>query len=258
MPSSSSKRPSDPSPIHPPAYKSAAPPSPQEGQNTVNSFAGTSKSNKRTNKGTIKAPKRRPQEQEPETHIDADREEPMNKDALTSKARKSNPNTVTSSGTQKHSDTQEAPTIRSSTIIRRVQAVINVKREESYDDEAPEEMAAQAAMSSSSTMKKKSESTDQHRYLRTPRRVIRDEDEEEEEEAAASLYGSGSGSVSVDPEDENRGPKTRYTNQERNRFRQRSRVNYRESEDDEDDEEEDELMMGVGVSSTAIPTVCKY
>ncbi|KAF9568793.1 hypothetical protein CPC08DRAFT_702388 [Agrocybe pediades] len=236
-PSSSSKRllPPDLSPTQPPAYKSAAPPSPPEGQNTPNSAAAGS-SHKRTNKASVKPQKRRHQNQDQGMYVDADLQEGTSKDAA--RSRKSNGNAVVNG----HDGHMGAPSTVKSTVIRRVQAVVNVKREESYDDELSDAIAEQAATSTSSASKKKSESSDQQRYLRTPRpRIIQDEDDEEEEEAAKSLSLYSSADAEEGRED--RGPKTRYT-EERGRFRQRSRINYQESDDEEEDEEEDELMMG--------------
>jgi len=133
----------------------------------------------------------------------------------------------------------EAPAqIRSSTVIRRVQAVINVKREDS-EGEYPENVGHKETVST----KKKEESIQlmftpavsverqgQHQPKWTPRsRVIHDEDDDEVSEG---LDGeSDSDDLPVD----------------KARLRRRGQINYREDEDE--DEEDDELMMGSQVCS---------
>ena len=138
------------------------------------------------------------------------------------------------SNTNAHNTQQaELPAhIRSSTVIRRVQAVINVKREES-EDEYPDNVGHKETVST----KKKEESLQiaftpavsvekqsQHQRRWTPRsKVIHDEDEDDASE------GQAGESDSDDPP------------AEKVRLRRRSQINYRE--DEEDDEEDDELMM---------------
>ncbi|PPQ87556.1 hypothetical protein CVT25_006199 [Psilocybe cyanescens] len=139
----------------------------------------------------------------------------------------------------------DAPaTVRSSTVIRRVQAVIHVKREESYsEEEDPRHEASGAASastlqnaSSSTTVKKKEESVEYQRYLRTPRRKIVEDEQYEDEDEDIDL---GSDPLS--------GAAGRHQQRnQRSRFRQRSRINYQEEDDDdnEEEDEDDELMMG--------------
>ena len=139
------------------------------------------------------------------------------------------------SNTNAHNTQQaELPAqIRSSTVIRRVHAVINVKREDS-EDEYPENVGHKETVS----MKKKEESVQiaftpaasiekqgQHQRKWTPRsRVIHDEDEDEVSEGQAGESDSDDLPA------------------EKARLRRRGQINYRE--DEEDDEEDDELMMG--------------
>jgi len=141
------------------------------------------------------------------------------------------------SNTNAHNTQQAEPPahIRSSTVIRRVQAVINVKREDS-EDEYPENVGHKETVST----KKKEESIQiaftpaasaekhgQHPRRWTPRsRVIHDEDEDE---------------VSDGESDSDDLPA------EKARLRRRGQINYREDEDDDD--EDDELMMGSQVCS---------
>jgi len=123
--------------------------------------------------------------------------------------------------------------IRSTTVIRRVQAVVNVKREDS-DDECPQNLGHNEVV-----LTKKKEGSIQVAFTpaasverqalprkRPPRsKVINDEDEHEGSEGRA--WGSGSDDL---------------LSVEKVRLRRRGQINYREDEEDEDDD--DELMMG--------------
>ncbi|KAH9480315.1 hypothetical protein JR316_0006913 [Psilocybe cubensis] len=152
---------------------------------------------------------------------------------------------------------EDAPaTIRSSTVIRRVQAVVHVKREESCsgdeaflrDNVGIAPTYQNVATTSTTTIKKKEESEEYQRYLRTPRRkIIEDESEDEEQqnedeqEIDAQIVDSGSGAWP------DAGRPRQQSGQRR--FRQRNRINYKEDgdsevEEDEDEDEDDELMMG--------------
>jgi len=145
-----------------------------------------------------------------------------------------------SNANSQHAQQAEPPAqIRSSTVIRRVQAVINVKREDS-EGEYPENAGHKETVS----MKKKEESIQltftpaasvekqgQHQRKWTPRsRIIHDEDDDDVSEG-------------LDGESDSDDPPV-----EKVRLRRRGQINYREDEDE--DEEDDELMMGSQVCLT--------
>lgn len=168
---------------------------------------------------------------------------------------------------------QDAPAaVRSSTVIRRVQAIVHVKREESYSDEEASlrkgtgaASTSQNAAASSVAIKKKEESAEYQRFLRTPRRnIIEDEpedeerhcEEEDEREIRDQIVASGS-----DPLFDSGHP--RQQGAQRSRFRQRGRINYREDDDCEeveDEDDDDELMMGAEVCfiSLTIHSICSF
>ncbi|PPQ72307.1 hypothetical protein CVT24_004584 [Panaeolus cyanescens] len=114
---------------------------------------------------------------------------------------------------------------RSSTVIRRVQAVINVKREESEDEQA--EFSAQSRSS-----QLKEEST-----TRASASAVTPAPRHDEQQQPKLRRRREDASPSPHYEEEDEAPA------KRGRLRQRSQINYEES-DYEEDEDEDELMMG--------------
>ncbi|KDR82788.1 hypothetical protein GALMADRAFT_238322 [Galerina marginata CBS 339.88] len=224
-PSSTTKRQSIPSPTQPPEYKSAAPPSPLDsdpfvGPQTAQIISATQK----RSKGTTKPPKQIPQQEQEVSILHANGELEDSSSASVKRPRKSN----TSVQSAQKADSQ-ASSVRS-TVIRRVQAIVQVKREDdSEEDESPEISTVRTSVA----LKKKEESIDQQRYLRTPRPGVIHYDADD---------GVSDGSASGSGSDDGHGQGNRHRTQEKGRFRQRSRINYRE--DDDEDEEEDELMMG--------------
>lgn len=230
--STTTKRNSGPSPTQPPAYKAAPPPSPSEidVDLTLDTLTDQISTNPRSGQKPSR-PVARSQAQPTPRETQGEQQEGTST-ASSKRPRKSNTNA--------HNTQQAEPPahIRSSTVIRRVQAVINVKREDS-EDEYPENVGHKETVST----KKKEESIQiaftpaasaekhgQHQRRWTPRsRVIHDEDEDELSEGQAE---------ESDLDD---------LPAEKARLRRRGQINYREDEDD--DEEDDELMMGSQVCS---------
>jgi hypothetical protein len=228
--STTTKRISGPSPTQPPAYKLVAPPSPSEIDLTIDTPKDQISTNSRSGQKASR-PAARSQAHPTPREIQGEQQE----ETSTTNSKRPRKSNTTAHNTQQ----AEPPAhIRSSTVIRRVQAVINVKREDS-EDEYPENVGHKETVST----KKKEESIQiaftpaasaekhgQHQRRWTPRsRVIHDEDEDEVSEGQAGESDSDDLPA------------------EKARLRRRGQINYREDEDD--DEEDDELMMGSQVCS---------
>ncbi|KAF8908863.1 hypothetical protein CPB84DRAFT_1766175 [Gymnopilus junonius] len=213
------------SPTQPPPYNPAALPSPTDLDPVVDTVPGqASNSSQKKIRGTKPQRAAVPQSERDIPSLHADGELEPETPSVSKRPRKGNP-TVASG---QKSDPPVQPSVRSSTIIRRVHAVLEVKREDDSEDESPLPGPSTTRRPSVS-VKKKEESVDQQRYLRTPRPKIISDDEDEVVEVAVS--------------DTERGQRSRqHQPQEKIHLRQRSRINYREQDDD--DEEEDELMLG--------------
>ncbi|KIM43118.1 hypothetical protein M413DRAFT_9890 [Hebeloma cylindrosporum] len=225
--STTTKRNSGPSPAQPPAYKLADPPSPAEIDLTMDTWTDHISSNSRSGQKPSRPTARSQAHLARDPQAEHQHQQEVISSSSSKRPRKSNTNAH-------NAQLADPPAhIRSSTVIRRVQAVINVKQEDS-EGEYPENVGHKETVST----KKKEESIQiaftpaasvekqgQHQRKWTPRsRVIHDEDEDDASDGQA--WGSDSEDVPV-----------KKTN-----LRQRGQINYREDEDD--DEEDDELMMG--------------
>jgi hypothetical protein len=207
----------------------AAPPSPSEIDLTMDTPADQISANARSGQKPSKSTAR-PQVLLTSRATQGEQQQESASSANSKRPRKNNTNS------QNKQQGEPPAHIRSTTVIRRVHAVVNVKREDS-DDEYPghnevvstkkKEESIQVAFTPAASVERQAPL----QRKRLPRsKVINDEDEEEVSEGQAWA----SGSDDLPP-------------MEKARLRRRSQINYREDEDDE--EEDDELMMGSQVFS---------
>ncbi|KAF8964363.1 hypothetical protein BDZ97DRAFT_902787 [Flammula alnicola] len=222
-----------PSPTQPLAYKSASPPSPSE--SSLDAPLTQISPHVRSAHKQAKSSTRPQRERDvPPTQANEELQEVAS--TSVKRPRKSN----TGAQNVQRSDAQLSSTTRSTTVIRRVQAVIHVKREDDSEDDSPDSQTNKA----STSYAKKEESlgaafapTGDKRRLSTSRRtprskVIHDDPDDD----MSDEHASGS-------ESDEFGHANGYNPPDKARLRNRSHINYREDED-EDDEEEDELMLG--------------
>lgn len=156
-----------------------------------------------------------PSEDAPQTPIGVQHRNPS-----TSKRKNkgNNPNIATASSSQRH-DPQNAAS--HTTLIRRVQAVVHIKREESDDDFAEDVSGA-------------------------AKNEVADEDEISSENQRRSSRRSRNSKIVMDDDDEN--VEQNYSAYMRHLRHRNGVINYREEDEDEDDV--DELMMGAEVHIT--------
>ena len=218
----SSKRPQPHSPTQPPPYNPASLPSPEDIDPDIDeSPAQASASAQKKNKASKpqKAPLPRQERDIPSLHANGE----LDPETSSAPKRPRKSNQHNSSGQKPDTPTQTQA--RSSTIVRHVKAVINVKQEDDSEEEEP--AVGPSTNKSSAPIKKKEESVDQQRFLRTPRPKIIPVDADEDAEE---------GEDPILEEEHGQTKRQQQHPQERARLRQRSRINYRE--------EEDELMLG--------------
>lgn len=205
------KRQSIPSPTQPPAYKSAAPPSPSDlhasGSKQVAAASAPKQRgvNKNTKTKSHADPPAYPARETSDTKPELD----QNGTTTSAASHWRQPPKPSSSGQSNRA--KEARVGPKQTVIRRVQAVINVKQEDSEEEESVEPKEEDEIITAFK----------RPRSLRRRNCVVEDEEYEPQEE------------------------ETGETRQLRER---RNAIDYHE--EDEDDEEEDELMMSPPVEAT--------
>jgi hypothetical protein len=205
------KRQSIPSPTQPPAYKSAAPPSPSDlhasgsGSNRQVAAAPTPKQ-RGVNKNTRSKGHAEPPAYLARETSDTKPELDQNGTTTSVTSHRRQPPIPSSSGQSNRA--KEARVGPRQTVIRRVQAVINVKQEESEEEESvePKEEAEEDEVITTSK---------RPRSLRRRNCVVEDEEYESQEEETGEARSRG----------------------------RRNTIDYHEDEDDE----EDELMMSAPV-----------
>lgn len=196
-----------PSPTQPPSYKSAAPLSTSDMESCSDTSSPTK--SKQTNQGTaLKSQKDvpNPLEEAPQTSIVVRHQNPSSSKR---KPKGNTPNMASASTLQR-----QEPAASRTTLIRRVQAVVHVKREESDDDSVAEDDAFDD---------EEFVVANQRRLSRRIRKIVKD-DEDIEQNYLAS--------------DGNPVCESRH-------LRHRSTVV--NCQEDDNDEDEDELIMGAEV-----------
>ena len=145
------------------------------------------------------------------------------------KTKKPNNSTLAATSSNSHQLDSQTPVASHSALIRRVQAVVHVKREESDYDSAEDFSATADIVKDDAASSDGNEivGTNKRRFSRRSRKIIEDDD-----------YTMGQDYLAADANPILESRHLRHRN---------AVANYREEDEDEDDDDDDELMMGAEV-----------
>lgn len=212
-----------PSPTQPPSYKSAAPLSTSDTGSYSDTSSPLPAKSKQTNHGTTLRRQRDVPLAKSSEEVQRTSTVVQHPNPSSSKRKTKANNSINVAASSSQQPDPKTPAVSRTTLVRRVQAVVHVKREESDDDSAEDISGTTAIVKDDASDEDEIVGVNQRRSSRRSRRVINDDDDIEQHYLTA---------------DRNPVLESRHL-RHRN-----AAVNYQE-EDDEDDD--DELMMGAEV-----------